>query len=304
MRNAVLHVLRSVGLEPEAPIPTGEVGLRVQDHRTPDAELEGAVHQVPGQTVTACVPTGADTADPSYLPVVEHAQIRGRTGLPHRPDVPGQRLGVTSVQLRVGALLLDDEDVDPQADQIVQIVRAQLSETGGVHSRCAHPASVAHRCGDNGGMPRTIATNTQVGRAELLDFVRPRHHHILTTHRRDGSPQLSPVTAGVDAQGRIVISTYPDRAKANNLRRHGACSVLVLSDDFGGAWVQVDGTAEVIDLPDSVEPLVDYFRSISGEHPDWDEYRQAMVDQGKSLIRITLTRWGPVATGGFPPRLA
>ena len=73
---------------------------------------------------------------------------------------------------------------------------------------------------------------------------------------------------------------------------------------FGDAWVQVDGTAEVIDLPEAVEPLVDYFRAISGEHPDWDEYRAAMVTQGKSLIRLTIERWGPIATGGFPARLA
>ena len=78
----------------------------------------------------------------------------------------------------------------------------------------------------------------------------------------------------------------------------------MLSDDWNGPWVQVDGEAEVIDPPDSVEPLVEYFRCISGEHPDWDEYRGAMVEQGKSLIRITPQRWGPIATGGFPPRLA
>jgi PPOX class probable F420-dependent enzyme len=152
--------------------------------------------------------------------------------------------------------------------------------------------------------PRTIATNTVVDRPALLDFIRPRHHMIVIPRRRDGSPQASPVTGGLDAEGRIVISTYPDRAKAMNLRRDPRCSVLVLSDDFGGAWVQADGTAEVIDLPDSVEPLVDYFRSISGEHPDWAEYRQAMVEQGKSLIRITPASWGPIATGGFPARLA
>jgi PPOX class probable F420-dependent enzyme len=153
-------------------------------------------------------------------------------------------------------------------------------------------------------MPRTIATNTKVAREELLEFLRPRHHAILMTTRRDGRPQASPNTCGVDAEGRIVISTYPERAKAMNIRRDSRVSVCVLSDDFGGPWVQVDGTAEVIDLPESVEPLVEYFRSISGEHPDWDEYRQAMRDQGKSLIRITVERWGPIATGGFPARLA
>ncbi len=153
-------------------------------------------------------------------------------------------------------------------------------------------------------MPRTIASNTTVDRAELLDFVRPRHRFVLVTTRADGRPQASPVTGGVDEQGRLVVSSYPERAKVANARRHPQVSVLVLSDDFGGAWVQVDGTAEVLDLPDALDPLVDYFRAISGEHPDWAEYRQAMADQGKSLIRITPTRWGPIATGGFPPRLA
>lgn len=153
-------------------------------------------------------------------------------------------------------------------------------------------------------MPRTIATNTAVDRAALLEFIRPRHHAILMTTRKDGRPQSSPNTCGVDTEGRIVISTYPDRAKAANARRDPRVSVCVLSDEFGGAWVQVDGTAEVLDLPDSLEPLVEYFRCISGEHPDWAEYRAAMVAQGKSLIRITIDRWGPIATGGFPARLA
>ncbi|MCW2541660.1 MAG: ATP/GTP-binding protein [Frankiales bacterium] len=153
-------------------------------------------------------------------------------------------------------------------------------------------------------MPRTIATNTDVDREAMLDFVRPRHHLILLTQRAGGAPQSSPVTGGVDEAGRIVISTYPERAKTHNLRRAPDCSVLVLSDEFNGAWLQVDGTAEVLDLPAALEPLVDYFRAISGEHPNWDEYRQAMIDQGKSLIRITPTRWGPIATGGFPARLA
>ena len=152
-------------------------------------------------------------------------------------------------------------------------------------------------------MARTIATTTRVDLDGLLDFVRPRHQMVLMTTRADGRPQASPVTGGVDPRGRIVISTYPGRAKAVNARRDPRVGVLVLSDDFGGAWVQLDGDCEVIDLPDSVEPLVEYYRCISGEHPDWDEYRQAMVEQGKSLLRVTPTRWGPVATGGFPARL-
>lgn len=152
-------------------------------------------------------------------------------------------------------------------------------------------------------MPR-IATADQVERAALDEFVRPRHHAILVTTRGDGRPQLSPVSCGLDTEGRIVIATYPKRVKVHNARRDARVSVLVLSDDWDGAWVQVDGTAEVLDLPDAVEPLVEYFRVISGEHPDWDEYREAMRRQGKCLVRVTIDRWGPIATGGFPPELS
>ncbi len=147
----------------------------------------------------------------------------------------------------------------------------------------------------------TYAKNTEVDLDALLAFLRPRHHAVLLTTRTDGTAQASPVTSGVDADGRIVISTYPQRAKTTNVRRAGTASVIVLSDDFNGPWVQVGGDAEVLDVPEAVEPLVEYFRCISGEHPDWDEYRAAMVTQNKSLIRITPRRWGPVATGGFPP---
>jgi PPOX class probable F420-dependent enzyme len=149
----------------------------------------------------------------------------------------------------------------------------------------------------------TIATNERVDREQLLDFARSRHRLTLVTTRKDGRPQVSPVTGGVDEQGRIVISTYPDRAKAVNLRRDPAATVLVHSDEWNGPWVQVDGTAEVLDMPsaEAEEGLVEYFRCISGEHPDWDEYRRAMRAQGKSLVRITVESWGPIATGGFPP---
>ncbi|MGN9808230.1 PPOX class F420-dependent oxidoreductase [Micromonospora sp. BQ11] len=153
-------------------------------------------------------------------------------------------------------------------------------------------------------MARSIATSTRVDRADLIEFLRPRHKVVLMTTRADGRPQSSPVSAGVDGEGRLVISTYPERAKTANIRRDPRVSACVLSDDWDGPWVQVDGTAEVLDLPEALEPLVEYFRSISGEHPDWDEYRAAMVRQGKSLIRVTIDAWGPVATGGFPARLA
>jgi PPOX class probable F420-dependent enzyme len=153
-------------------------------------------------------------------------------------------------------------------------------------------------------VPRSIATNTSVSLEALLDFVRPPHRLLLSTTRTDGRPQLSPVSGGLDADGRIVISSYPGRAKTTNAERDPRVSVCVLSDEWNGPWVQVDGDAEVLHMPDALDGLVDYFRCISGEHPDWDEYREAMRIQDKSLIRITPTRWGPIATGGFPADVA
>jgi PPOX class probable F420-dependent enzyme len=150
-------------------------------------------------------------------------------------------------------------------------------------------------------MTPRIASAARVDRSQLLDFVRPRHKGTLVTRRQDGTLQMSPVTCGLDGDGRVVISTYPQRAKTSNARRNPRVSILVHSENWDDPYVQVDGTAEVLDMPAALEPLVEYFRSISGEHPDWDQYREAMRTQNKSLIRIAVDRWGPVAAGGFPP---
>jgi PPOX class probable F420-dependent enzyme len=153
-------------------------------------------------------------------------------------------------------------------------------------------------------MAARTATAHRPSRDELERFLRERSRALLVTTRADGGPQVSPVTCGVDREGRVVVSTYPQRAKARNARRDPRVTLCVLSEDWDGPYVQVDGRAEVLDLPDALEPLVEYFRSVSGEHPDWDEYREAMRRQGKCLIRVTVGRWGPIATGGFPPGLA
>lgn len=150
---------------------------------------------------------------------------------------------------------------------------------------------------------RYIATNRVVGRGELDDFIRPRHHGVLLTRRRDDWPQSSLVTMGLDGEGRILVSSYPERAKVANLGRDARASMVVMSEEFNGEWVQVDGTAEVTALPDALDGLCEYYQVISGEHPDWNEYRDAMVRQGKCLIRLTIERWGPIAKGGFPARL-
>jgi PPOX class probable F420-dependent enzyme len=147
-------------------------------------------------------------------------------------------------------------------------------------------------------MPKT-ATADRVDRAALHDFLRARNQAVLVTRRRAGGVQMSPVTFGVDSEGRVVVSTYPQRAKVTNVRRDPAVSLCVLSAD-----------CERTRLPPTTRKLAagpcrraGYYRSISGEHPDWDEYRAAMTRQGKSLLRITVTAWGPIATGGFPPEV-
>ena len=148
-----------------------------------------------------------------------------------------------------------------------------------------------------------IATETRLDADQLAEHLADRHQWVLVTTRTDGRPQLSLVSGGQMADGRLAVSTYPQRAKAANVRRRGEASVLVLGAEFNDAWIQIDGTAEVLDMPDAADAFVEYFRRISGEHPDWDEYRQAMTDQGKCLIVIEPTRWGPLSTGGFPPDL-
>jgi PPOX class probable F420-dependent enzyme len=129
------------------------------------------------------------------------------------------------------------------------------------------------------------------------EFVREHHHAVLTTRRADGSPQLSPVACAIDADGMVVISTRETAIKTKNLRRDPAVSLCVLSDGFFGPWIQIDGTAEVVALPDAMERLVDYYRSVSGEHPDWDDYRAAMERERRVVLRVRIDRAGPDISG-------
>jgi PPOX class probable F420-dependent enzyme len=129
---------------------------------------------------------------------------------------------------------------------------------------------------------------------DARDFVRKHHQAVLATRRKDGRPQLSPVSVTLDPEGRVTISSREHAYKVRNLRRDPHVSLCVLPDGFyGGPWVQIDGTAEVVSQPEALDLLVEYYRSISGEHPDWDEYREAMVQQERVLVRITIERAGP-----------
>ncbi len=129
------------------------------------------------------------------------------------------------------------------------------------------------------------------------EFLRTHHRAVLATRRSDGGPQLSPVLATVDEDGRVLISTRETAVKTRNLRRDNRAGLCVFNDGFFGDWVQAEGTAEVISLPEAMELLVSYYRSVAGEHPDWADYRAAMERDKRVIVRVTITRAGPDISG-------
>ena len=124
-------------------------------------------------------------------------------------------------------------------------------------------------------------------------FLRDHSRSLLATHRRDGSPQLSPITHAVDGSGRVIISSRETAYKVRNLRRDRRASLCAVSDTWYGEWVQVDGTATIVSLPEAMDLLVDYYRSLRGDHPDWDEYRAAMARDQRCIIQLIIERAGP-----------
>jgi PPOX class probable F420-dependent enzyme len=132
---------------------------------------------------------------------------------------------------------------------------------------------------------------------EARSFLRDNHRAVLATRRRDGSPQLSPVLVGLDGEGRATVSTRETAVKTWNVRRDPRVWLCVFNDGYYGSWIQVEGNATVLSLPEAMEPLVDYYRRISGEHPDWDDYRRAMERDRRVLLRVDLTRAGPDRSG-------
>jgi PPOX class probable F420-dependent enzyme len=132
---------------------------------------------------------------------------------------------------------------------------------------------------------------------EARAFIATNHRAVLATRRRDGHPQLSPVVVAIDDDGRVLISSRETAMKVKNLRREPAVSACVMNDKFFGDWCQIDGTAEIVSLPEAMDLLVDYYRRVAGEHPDWDDYRAAMEREKRVTIRITIERAGPTQSG-------
>ncbi len=124
-------------------------------------------------------------------------------------------------------------------------------------------------------------------------FLAEHHHAVVATFRADGRPQLSPVLAGVDGEGRVIISTRETAAKVRNLRRDPRIGLCLLGEGFFGQWGQVEGSAEIVSMPGAMDLLEDYYRRVSGEHPDWDDYRTAMRAQHRVLVRFVIERAGP-----------
>jgi PPOX class probable F420-dependent enzyme len=129
------------------------------------------------------------------------------------------------------------------------------------------------------------------------DFIRTHHHAILATRRSDGAPQLSPVAAAVVGSGKVIVSSRETAMKTRNVRRDPNVSLCAIDDGFYGAWVQIDGTAEVVSLPEAMDLLVEYYRSVAGEHEDWDQYRAAMEKEQRVALVVDVTRAGPDKAG-------
>jgi PPOX class probable F420-dependent enzyme len=136
-----------------------------------------------------------------------------------------------------------------------------------------------------------------MGPDDARAFVAGNHRAVLITRRSAGGLQTSPVLVGVDGEGMLVVSTREAAYKTRNLRRDPAAVLCVLSDDFFGDWLRIEGTARVVSLPEAMDGLVDYYRGISGEHPDWDDYRRAMEQQRRVLLRISIDAVGPTRGG-------
>jgi PPOX class probable F420-dependent enzyme len=129
------------------------------------------------------------------------------------------------------------------------------------------------------------------------EVIREQHRAVLATIRTDGTPQMSPVLVALDDEGRVLVSTREAALKVRNLRRDPRLWLCVLPDGFFGRWVQVEGSAEIVSLPDAMDGLVDYYRRISGEHENWDDYREAMQRERRVLLRVALVRAGPDRAG-------
>lgn len=132
---------------------------------------------------------------------------------------------------------------------------------------------------------------------QAREFLRTHHRAVMVTTRADGSPQMSPVLVGLDDGGRAIVSTRETAMKVHNLRRDPRAALCVLSDQFFGSWVQVDGQAELVAMPEAYAGLVDYYRRVAGEHPNWDDYRQAMQAEQRVLVRLQIERVGPSVAG-------
>ena len=132
---------------------------------------------------------------------------------------------------------------------------------------------------------------------DALTFLRANHRAVIATTRADGTTQMSPITAGVDREGRVVVSTRETAYKVKHLRALPYAAVCAFTDGFFGEWLQVEGPVDIVSLPEAMEPLVEYYRDISGEHPDWDDYRAAMQADRRVILRMTVERAGPRASG-------
>jgi PPOX class probable F420-dependent enzyme len=173
---------------------------------------------------------------------------------------------------------------------------AAIEALGGLAAICFSPPATSHA---DAATPagRCCGYPAPVDVVDARRFLAEHHRGVLVTTRADGLPQGSPVLATVDADGMVVVSTRETARKTAHVRRTGRAALVAFTDAFFGPWVQVEGPVTVVSLPDAMEGLVAYYRSIRGEHPDWEQYRGAMQAERRVLLRLAIERVGPTLQG-------
>ncbi len=132
---------------------------------------------------------------------------------------------------------------------------------------------------------------------EAREFLRSNHRAVMATFRKDGRPAMSPVACAIDDAGRVIVSTRQTAMKVKHLQRDPRVALSAFTEGFYGPWAQVEGNAEVVELPDAMPLLIDYYRSVAGEHDNWDDYEAAMQSEQRVIVRFAIERAGPTVSG-------
>ncbi len=134
--------------------------------------------------------------------------------------------------------------------------------------------------------------------ADAQKFLRDNHHGVLVTRKKDSSLQMTLVSPVIDDEGKVIITSRESTYKVKNIKRNPQISLLVYGDQFNGSnYIQIDGRAEIIPLPQAMDIVLDWHRQIRGVPANWDEIREKTKTERRIAMRVTIERVGPQNKG-------